>query len=117
MTVQLKSRIGKAVAAIGAVAVLGAGGAALAEPHGGYGHHNGSGSAVAAGIAGLAIGAALASNHNGYYAQPQPVYYGQPAYYGYDRGYGYGYGRGYERCRTVVSYDRWGQEVVRRICR
>jgi hypothetical protein len=42
--------------------------------HGGY---RGGGGAVLAGIAGLAIGAAIASPH----------YYGHPAYYG--RGYGY----------------------------
>jgi hypothetical protein len=47
------------------------------------GHYGNGGAAVAAGIAGLAIGAALASDHphyyRSYYGGP---YYGPPAYYG-----------------------------------
>jgi len=60
--------------------------------------------AVIAGIAGLAIGAAIASDHNrgynrsysGYYAEPS--YYAQPTYYGsynYAQPYAYGYGDSY----------------------
>lgn len=68
--------------------------------HGGgyryYGHHGGNpGVAIAAGVAGLAVGAALASPH-GYYGGG---YYGAPAYaypaYGYPA---YGYGYGYRTC-------------------
>ena len=82
--------------------------------------------AVIAGIAGLAIGAAIASDHRrqyyeepaGYYAPPPPVYYGggyeyapvyaydYRGYYGY-RGDGYrgGYGRP-DRARRDGGYDR-----------
>jgi hypothetical protein len=50
--------------------------------YGGYRHHDNTGAAVAAGVVGLALGAALASNH-GYYNHGY-----------YDRGYGY-YGPAY----------------------
>jgi hypothetical protein len=65
--------------------------------HGGHGHYGNGGAAVAAGVVGLALGAAIASNHgpyygNGYYA---PAY--APAYaYGYDYPY-------YRTCVTT----RW----------
>jgi hypothetical protein len=72
--------------------------------HGGYGGHyrhgGNGGAAVAAGVVGLALGAAIASNHNGYYDRG----------YGYDRGYyggpAYAYGYGYPAYRTCVS-TRW----------
>lgn len=67
--------------------------------------------AVVAGLIGLGVGAAIASDHQrGYYAEPvqyygAPAYYGgpsygygygyQPSYYGYGASYGYGYDRGY----------------------
>lgn len=56
--------------------------------HGGYGHyHNDGGAAVVAGIAGLAIGAALAdSGHHSYYRGGYGYGYA-PGYY--DDGYGY----------------------------
>jgi hypothetical protein len=67
----------------GAVAAAALPTAAEARPHGYYGghyyRHNDNGAAVVAGIAGLAIGAALASNSH-------------PHYY---RSYGYSYGPGY----------------------
>jgi hypothetical protein len=67
---------------------------------GGYGGHYGrgnGGAAVAAGVVGLALGAAIASNNHGYYDRG---YYGAPAYaYGYGPGYGYGY----RTCETT----RW----------
>ena len=67
-----------------------------ARPHGGYYHggyygghyrHDNGGAAVAAGVVGLALGAALASNSHGYYDRGYyaPGYYA-PSYYG---GYGY----------------------------
>ncbi len=72
--------------AISATAVTGA----EARPgyyHGGYYHHGGGrgGVALAAGVAGLAIGAALASDH-GYYRG----YYGPSYYYGPPGPYYYG---------------------------
>lgn len=47
--------------------------------HGGYYHHGGAGPAIVAGVAGLALGAALADRPH-YYGYG-PAYYG-PAYYG-----------------------------------
>jgi hypothetical protein len=77
----------------GAVATAALPTAAAADPHyrGGYGydHHRGhrgndaAGAAIVAGIAGLALGAALSNNHSNY------GYYDRGYY---DRGY---YGRGY----------------------
>jgi hypothetical protein len=69
---------------------------AEARPHGGYYHggyygghyrHDNGGAAVAAGVVGLALGAALASNSHSYYDRGYyaPGYYA-PSYYG---GYGY----------------------------
>jgi len=81
-----------------------------------YGHHHGNdaGVAIAAGVVGLALGAALASDsgHRGYY---NSGYYNNGyydgGYYGrsYDRGYGYydgGYGY-YDRGYTVCESRRW----------
>lgn len=61
-----------------------------------------TGTAIAAGIIGLGIGAAIASSDHhdryydgGYNGYDAPVnYYAAPAY-GYDYGYGVSYGRGY----------------------
>jgi hypothetical protein len=69
-------------------------------------HHNNGGAALAAGIAGLAIGAALASSsdhgyYDGYYA-PAPAYYG-PSYYG--SGY-YGSAPAYYQGANYYSYYR-----------
>jgi hypothetical protein len=52
--------------------------------YGGHYRHGNGGAAVAAGIAGLAIGAALASDHPRYYGYSQPYYGGYygPGYYG-----------------------------------
>jgi hypothetical protein len=73
--------------------------------------HDGTGVAIAAGIIGLGIGAAIASDHRGYeqadygydyapsaYYAESPAYYGGGYSYGYSRPYysgGYGYDRGY----------------------
>jgi hypothetical protein len=85
--------------------------------YGGYGgrhhHGNGAGTAVAAGVVGLALGAALASSNNrGYYGGGYAYndrYYGD-RYYGdryYRGGYyaprAYYYDRGYDLCET----SRW----------
>lgn len=104
----------------------------------GGGFNRGNGGAVVAGIAGLAVGAALASNNNrfrgGYYDRgfygPGPGYYDR-GFYGpgpgfYNRGYygpgpGFydrGYYRGYQRCFTERRYDPYyGGPVRVRICR
>lgn len=89
---------------------------ALADPyrggwHGGYEHHGGgAGVAVAAGILGLAVGAAIASDHPhrtvvyeepAYVPPPPPrAYYVRPGWVWQD-GY-YWDGDGYR-------YDRWGR--------
>ena len=76
--------------------------------------HDGSGAALAAGIIGLGIGAAIASDHRGYepagygydYA-PTSYYVESPVYYGGGYNYGYGrpyYGGGYDR--NYRDYDR-----------
>ncbi|MBS0335143.1 MAG: hypothetical protein JSS35_20435 [Proteobacteria bacterium] len=73
--------------AVSATAVTGAD----ARPyyHGGYGysHRGNAGAAVVAGVAGLALGAALASNHPHYGYAYGPSYYG-PAPYAYGPYYG-----------------------------
>jgi hypothetical protein len=88
---------------------------------GGYygGHrHNDAGVAVAAGVVGLALGAALASDHGyshrGYYDRG---YYDRGYYDGgyYDRGYYpgyYGYG-GYRTCETTRW--AWDPYIGRRV--
>lgn len=80
-----------------------------------HGHRDNDGAALAAGIAGLAIGAALASNsgHRGYYDDGPRIYRYQRGYYDGPRYYrqqvydGY---YAYERprsCRTTSYYDDW----------
>ena len=78
-------------------------------------HDNDTGEAVAAGIAGLAVGAALAGSHPHYYNRG---YYDRDGYYdnsyygnGYYSGYGYDYGR---RCRTTTVWDPYAYAYVRR---
>jgi hypothetical protein len=98
---------------LGAAAVATLGGATLATTSAEAHPHGNAGVAVAAGILGLAVGAALASSHNDY----------DRGYYGYSRGYdGYGYGRGYsgynsgygygESCRSEWQWSpRWHRYV------
>ena len=88
------------------------GGATTASARG-WDHHDNGGAAVAAGIAGLAIGAALASSDRGYYA-PAPAYYAQPAPGYYE---GPAYGNSYDRCRTEWRWNpRWGHYQRVRAC-
>ena len=111
----MKKSLAAAMAAItfgGAVAAAAV--PAQARPYnyryygGDYRHHrdNDAGVAVAAGIVGLALGAALASSNNGHsYARGGYAY--DNGYY--SRGhypYGY-YSRGYERRYRVCETERW----------
>jgi hypothetical protein len=132
MNRNLKTQIGRVAAGLAALAMVTGATAASAQSYrhgGGYyghgrGHHgNDAGVAIAGGIVGLALGAAIASNNNsrydrgyGYdYAPPPPP----PRYY---NGYGYarpynGYGRGSD-CWTTREYDRYrGTMYERTVCR
>ena len=136
MNGNLKTTIGRVAAGVAALAMVAGASAASAQGyrHGGgyYGggrgyHHNGNdvGVALAGGIVGLALGAAIAGNNNGPryssgygygYAPPPPPprYYGG---YGYARPYGGGYGRGSD-CWTTRDYDRYSGSVYERtVCR
>lgn len=105
-----------------AALTLGGGIAATAVPaqaegwRGGGGHHDGggwrgggAGPAIFAGVAGLAIGAALADSHRGYGYGYGPAYYGY-----YDGPYDYDYG--YRTCfgRTRVWDPYVGAYVIQR---
>lgn len=98
--------------ALGATALATAAPAEAQRYRGGYRHHDGAGTALVAGVAGLAIGAALASGDRGYYyddypaypypyyreAYPAPYYYAEPYPYPYPyvyRSYGPRYYHGY----------------------
>ena len=85
-----------------------------------------TGAAIVAGIVGLGVGAAIASNYQRYepagyyqdypqgaYYAPQPVYYAQPyGYAGYGNGYGYDYG--YDYGRPQYRQDHWRGDRGRR---
>jgi hypothetical protein len=73
-------------------------------------HHDNGGAAVAAGVLGLALGAAIASNGHPYYGHGYyaPAYYGPPAY-----AYGYGPAYGYETC--VTTRWVWDPYIGRRV--
>lgn len=88
----------------GAIATAAIPAAAEAHPYRGYyggyhgydgGHHRDNSAAIVAGVAGLAIGAALASgNHHSHY---------RSGYYDYDYDYGYApgyYDYGYRTCES-----------------
>src|SRR5689334_13145899 len=106
-----------------AAAVLAGGTLTVAAPAEARYHHRGNGdAALVAGIVGLGVGAAIASDRGydrSYYAYDSgPAYY-QPAYYGgysYDYGYApvyYGgyrhdYGRRYHRGYYNRGYRNWG---------
>jgi len=73
--------LGTALAASAAVGMLAVTSPAEARPWGGYYGRGGPGVAVAAGVIGLAAGAAIAANEGPYYA-PGPVGYYPPVAYG-----------------------------------
>ena len=92
------------------------GGASTASARGWDHHHDNGGAALAAGIAGLAVGAALASSNGGYYDRgyyapayayaPAPAYYQGPVYYS-----------SYRNCRVQWRWDRrWGRYERARAC-
>ena len=129
----LMKKIGLAVA-LGATALTAA---APAEAQryrgygGGYRHYDrdNGGTAIVAGIAGLAIGAAIASNRNdryrdeyyrdrGYNYNYDDNYYRSHNYYPNDGYYAYQYRGGYDRCYVERRYDRYYDRTVRvRVCR
>ena len=99
---------------------------ASAEPHGEwrdggrYEHHDGDGGgALAAGIAGLVIGAAIAGSHDGYsdgyydggsYAPSGGYYYAGPPP---ASNYGPAYDSYSGRCHTDWRWDRYANRYVR----
>ncbi len=120
MTIIKKLALG---AVLGAT-VLTAAAPAEAQRYRGYRHHDDTGAAVFAGIAGIVIGAALAGNDRSY---------GYDRSYDYDRGYyrshgyyptnGYYYRqnyrryRGYDNCTVRRVWDPYeGRRVLVRYC-
>jgi hypothetical protein len=104
---------------------------ASAQYHG-YRHYRGggdaAGAAVVAGIAGLAIGAAIASGNDRYrdryyYDRGYPrdydvVYYREHGYYPTDGYYAYRYRGDYPRCFTERRWDPYYRSpVLIRVCR
>ena len=94
-------------------------------------HHrggDGTGAAIAGGIVGLALGAAIASSNNdrydrdryyssrGYRADYDDYYYRERGYYPTDGYYAYRY-RDYNSCRVERRYDPYyGRSVRVRVC-
>ena len=87
---------------------------------------DGTGTAIVAGIAGLAIGAAIASNgrdrdryyrDRGYDPYYDDGYYRSHGYYPNDGYYAYNYEQNYNRCWVERRYDRYyGRSVRVRVC-
>ena len=135
----MRKPITAALAALTLVSGLTTASAANAQSYWRRGHDNTS-TAIIAGAAGLALGAAIGSRGGGYgYGYGYPSYGygyggGYPSYgYGYGGGYpsyGYGYGRPYyggyapryyapprPRMCSYWRYDRWGRAYrVRGYC-
>ena len=111
-----------AVAALTLAGAIGAAGSADAQSRH-YRRHNDTGTAIAAGVAGLALGAALSSRGSSSYSYGYgyPSYgYSYPSYGYYNQGYYApryrGYGRPYyappvrhARVCTYWAYDAWGR--------
>lgn len=127
-------KIGLAVA-LGATALTAAAPAEAQRWRGGWGggyrHYDrdNGGTAIVAGIAGLAIGAAIASNRNDRYRDDfyrargfdpyyDDVYFRRHNYYPIDGYYAYRSRGFYDRCFVERRYDRYYDEFVRvRVCR
>lgn len=122
----LMTTAGRVAAGVAALSLAAAATTASADPRHYRGHNGRSGdvaaAAIAAGIVGLAVGAALSDNDHRdrryyddrrYYAPPPP-----PPRYGY--GYGYAPRPYYDdrECWTTRDYDRWsGVYRERTVCR
>lgn len=90
--------------ALGATALTAAAPADAQRYNGGHRGHDGTGTAIVAGIAGLAIGAAIASSSNHRDRYEQDGYYQPQGYYEQDQGY---YAdRGYDRDRDYYRHRR-----------
>jgi hypothetical protein len=104
--------------ALGAVlgaTVLTAAAPADAQRYRNYRHRDNTGAAVFAGVAGLAIGAALASDHRYDYDRG---YYRQHGYYPTDGYYYRNDYRGYDNCYTRRQWDPYmHRRVLVRYCR
>lgn len=122
-------KVGLAVA-LGSTALAVAAPAQAQRWGGGYRHygHGDGGTAVIAGIAGLAIGAAIASDHDryrdryyydrGYPVDYDRVYYRSHGYYPDDGYYAYRYRVRYPECYVERRWDPYYGEPVRvRVCR
>jgi hypothetical protein len=128
MANRMMNKIGRVAAGLAAVSLVAAATTASADPryyYGHRGHGDTAAAAVAAGIVGLAVGAAIADSghHDRYYERvyaPPPPPPPPPRYYGYGY-YGYGYAPRpyYDRdCWTTREYDRWnGSYYERTVCR
>ncbi|WP_297512761.1 hypothetical protein [uncultured Caulobacter sp.] len=134
MANKIITSVGRVAAGVAALSLTVAATTASADPRYYYDrdrHRGGdtAAAAIAAGIVGLAVGAAISDSHRndryddrGYYRQG---YYdqGYRGYYSQTPGYGYGYGyapRPYaaRECWTTREYDRWnGSYYERTVCR
>tara|TARA_B100000678_G_scaffold269658_1_gene256987 strand:+ start:764 stop:1123 length:360 start_codon:yes stop_codon:yes gene_type:complete len=107
--------------ALGATAMTAAAVPAQAQRyrHDYYRHHdNGAGTAIVAGIAGLAIGAAIASSNNDRRYDYDRRYYRGNGYYPSDGYYARRYYRDYPQCRVRRVWDPYLERRVRvRVCR
>jgi hypothetical protein len=94
----MRKIIATGLAAATLLSGLGIGSTASAQYRRHYDHHDRGGAALAAGIAGLAVGAAIAGSHPHYYYGPYGYYYGP-------------------RCRVYSVWDPYyGAYVQRRRC-
>ncbi|MFA6117012.1 MAG: hypothetical protein WC729_23640 [Sphingomonas sp.] len=121
-TLVKKAGLGVALAATALTTAL----PADAQRYRRYRHDDGTGTAIVAGIAGLAIGAAIASSsrdrdryyrQRGYDPYYDDGYYRSHGYYPNDGYYAYRYRPNYNRCWVERRYDRYyGRSVRVRVC-